>query len=108
MTLIHHWEKNMKMFFRITFKLDKQLRSREKVICWNIGDMVASNPILQNYLLFVLIWGGYDATPAMYVKYCLMERKFNIKDLQMTKLIKHVEIRFCYRNGTVSQLSFLD
>ena len=29
---IHHWEKNMKLFFHTAFKLDKQPRSREKAM----------------------------------------------------------------------------
>ena len=64
--LVHHWKENMKLFFRTTFKQEKQPRSREKLMWWNIGDLVASKPKIQSLVLFAHVWGGCDTTSATH------------------------------------------
>ena len=51
--VVHHWEKNMKLLFHTPFKSNKQPRCREKVMWWDIGDIVD-------------IWGGCDTTSARH------------------------------------------
>ena len=53
--LMHHWKENMKLFFRTTFKTDSHPKIREKVMWWNISDLVASKSSLRNFVLFVHI-----------------------------------------------------
>ena len=63
---MYHWKENMKLFFRTIFKTDIQHITREKVMWWNISDLVASKPSLRNFVLFAHIWGECDTRSAMH------------------------------------------
>ena len=63
---MHHWKENLKLFFRTTFKTDIQPMTRQKVMWWNISDLVASKPSLRNFVLFAHIWGECDTRSAMH------------------------------------------
>ena len=59
---MHHWKENRQS----KFKTDNQPKIREKVMWWNISDLVTSKPSLRNFLLFAHIWGGCDTTSATH------------------------------------------